>query len=150
MIEAGRINYITGSQKLKPECIADYNIKMCSVNRVDMTSHYNSYVLSVTGKKLKYNDFHLSLIKQILQKYPQNRKQAGGGKRKHRKFTISSDGETFPFENFKCSRQHNKKKMCCLQEIQKKRSDSPYECKKCDIGLCVDNCFEIYHTQMNY
>ncbi|CAD1470495.1 unnamed protein product, partial [Heterotrigona itama] len=37
MTEAGRINHITGSQKLKPECVADYNIKMCtSVDRVDM------------------------------------------------------------------------------------------------------------------
>ncbi|CAD1469247.1 unnamed protein product, partial [Heterotrigona itama] len=35
IIEARRINYITGSQKLKLEC-ADYNIKMGSVDRVDM------------------------------------------------------------------------------------------------------------------
>ena len=107
MIEAGRRNYLTGSQKLKPECVVDYNIKMGSVDRVDMVlstlnssrkclkwykkvffhlldiSVCNSYVLyqSVTAKKLKYNDFHLSLIKQILQKYPQIRKHSGGGKR---------------------------------------------------------------------
>lgn len=36
MIESGRINYQTGSSpKLKPESVADYNIKMGSVDRVD-------------------------------------------------------------------------------------------------------------------
>ena len=24
------------------------------------------------------------------------------------------------------------------------------ERRKCDVGLCVDNCFEILHTQLNY
>ena len=24
------------------------------------------------------------------------------------------------------------------------------ECRKCDVGLCIDNCFEISHTQLNY
>ena len=24
------------------------------------------------------------------------------------------------------------------------------ECGKCDVGLCIDNCFEILHTQLNY
>ncbi|CAD1472665.1 unnamed protein product, partial [Heterotrigona itama] len=36
MIEAGRRNYLTGSQKLKSEYVANYNIKMGSVDRVDM------------------------------------------------------------------------------------------------------------------
>ena len=35
MIKASRRNYLTGSQKLKPEYVADY-IKMGSVYRVDM------------------------------------------------------------------------------------------------------------------
>ena len=24
------------------------------------------------------------------------------------------------------------------------------EYRKCDVGLCIDNCFEILHTQLNY
>lgn len=36
VIETGRRNYITGLPKLKSECVANYNIKMGSVNRVDM------------------------------------------------------------------------------------------------------------------
>ena len=24
------------------------------------------------------------------------------------------------------------------------------ECRKCDVGLCIDNCFKIFRTQLNY
>ena len=27
---------------------------------------------------------------------------------------------------------------------------STYECKTCDVGLCVDSCFELYHTNKDY
>ena len=27
---------------------------------------------------------------------------------------------------------------------------STYECKTCDVGLCVDPCFELYHTKKDY
>ncbi|XP_026673061.1 piggyBac transposable element-derived protein 4 [Ceratina calcarata] len=36
MIESGRRNYLTGSPKLKPECVVDYNMKMGSVDCVDV------------------------------------------------------------------------------------------------------------------
>ncbi|CAD1479804.1 unnamed protein product [Heterotrigona itama] len=85
----------------------------------------------------------MSLIKQILQKYPQNRKQAGGGKRNMENLPFRL---TIPFENFKCSRQLDEKKMCCLQETHthKKKRNTPYECKRCDIGLCLVLRFTIH------
>lgn len=175
MIKSGRIHYRTGSPKLKPECVVDYNIKMGSVDHVDMVlstinscrkclkwykkyffhlldiSIYNSYVLyqCVTGKKLKYKDFHLSLVKQILQKYPQNRKQAGGGKRNIENLPFRLTGRHFPSKTLNAEGKSTRRK-CVVCSRQKRRKDTPYECKKCDIGLCVDTCFEIYHTQMNY
>ncbi|PSN43124.1 hypothetical protein C0J52_10482 [Blattella germanica] len=32
----------------------------------------------------------------------------------------------------------------------KKRGESCYVCKKCNVALHVDDCFEIFHTQLNY
>jgi hypothetical protein len=92
----------------------DYNAKMGVVDKVDMIlseihsvrkimkwykklffylldlSIYNTYILyqNATGKKQKFNEFHLSLLKKILQKYPQNKIKIGGGKR---------DSENLPF-----------------------------------------------------
>ena len=31
-----------------------------------------------------------------------------------------------------------------------KRADSRYWCVKCGVGLCLQNCFKIYHTVYNY
>lgn len=175
MIKSGRIHYRTGSPKSKPECVADYNIKMGSVDQVDMVlstinscrkclkwykkyffhlldiSIYNSYVLyqCVAGKKLKYKDFYLLLVKQILQKYPQNRKQAGGGKRSIENLPFRLTERHFPSKTLNAEGKSTRRK-CVVCSRQKRRKDTPYECKKCDIGLCVDTCFEIYHTQMNY
>lgn len=31
-----------------------------------------------------------------------------------------------------------------------KRKDSTYWCPDCKVGLCIKDCFEIYHTQLHY
>ena len=28
--------------------------------------------------------------------------------------------------------------------------ETQYECSKCKVALCIDNCFEIFHTQKDY
>ncbi|XP_015185810.1 PREDICTED: piggyBac transposable element-derived protein 4-like [Polistes dominula] len=39
---------------------------------------------------------------------------------------------------------------CRVCTKHKKRSETVWECKKCLVALHVPNCFEIYHTQVNY
>nr|XP_012145432.1 PREDICTED: piggyBac transposable element-derived protein 4-like [Megachile rotundata] len=126
MIESGQINYFTGLPKLKPECVVDYNIKMGSADHVDMV-----------------------LIIQILQKYPQNRKQAGGGRRSVENLPFRLTERHFPSKTLNAEGKSTRRK-CVVCRRWEKRKDTPYECKKCDVGLCVDTCFEVYHTQMNY
>ncbi|KAK2574752.1 hypothetical protein KPH14_013001 [Odynerus spinipes] len=175
MVETGRRNHITGLPKLKPECVVNYNIKMGSVDHVDMVlstlhSHrkclkwykklffhlldlslYNSYILhqSVTGKKQKYNEFQLKVIKQILQKYPQNRKSTGGGRRNIENLPYRLTERHFPSKTLNAEGNVSRRK-CVVCKKQNQRKDTPYQCKKCNVGLCVDNCFEIYHTQLQY
>lgn len=91
----------------------------------------------------------MSLIKQILQKYPQNRIQAGGGKRNIENLPFRLTDRHFSSKIFNAAGNLTRRK-CVVCRLHQKRKDTPYECKKCDIGLCVDTCFEIYHTQMNY
>jgi len=42
---------------------------------------------------------------------------------------------------------------CCVSEQRSKRQTwnivRKY-CHKCDVGLCIEQCFEVYHTKMNY
>jgi len=36
-------------------------------------------------------------------------------------------------------------RLCSLQ----KQTQSTYFCRKCDVGLCIVNCFEKWHTRVN-
>ena len=39
---------------------------------------------------------------------------------------------------------------CVVCSANKSRSESRYICVPCDVGLCVDPCFEIYHTKRDF
>ena len=32
----------------------------------------------------------------------------------------------------------------------KKRKDTRYWCAKCGVGVCLLECFEVYHTKLDY
>ena len=32
----------------------------------------------------------------------------------------------------------------------KKRKDTRYWCTKCGVGVCLLECFEVYHTKLDY
>lgn len=42
--------------------------------------------------------------------------------------------------------------ICCHKKKngKKMRKETRYFCKQCDVGLCVDPCFEIYHTKEDF
>jgi hypothetical protein len=52
------------------------------------------------------------------------------------------------------SKQHPTR--CCYvcahtkSESNRTRSESRYECTICDVALCVDPCFRVYHTSLNF
>jgi hypothetical protein len=39
---------------------------------------------------------------------------------------------------------------CVVCTKHGKRKDTRYCCRECDVGLCFDDCFEAYHTKLNY
>jgi hypothetical protein len=39
---------------------------------------------------------------------------------------------------------------CVVCAKHGRRRDSIYWCSDCDAGLCLDGCFRIYHTQLNF
>ena len=105
-VEIKRINYQIGEPKRKPKCVADFNALMGAVDKIHMIlgsldcvrkitkwykkyffhlldlAIYNAYILykSANNKTGTFENFHLLLIKHILQKYPPRRVEAEGGK----------------------------------------------------------------------
>lgn len=177
LIETEKRDYRSGLYKKKPSCIVDYNSNMGAVDRVDMIlstlnslrktikwykklffhlldlAVYNAYILykKSTPSKQKFSEFHLTLIREILRKYFQRRSNVGGGKRKSEDLPFRLIDRHFPSKcpNRADTTQLSRRK-CVVCVKHKRRSDTRYECKKCDVGLCIDNCFEIFHTQLNY
>lgn len=43
-----------------------------------------------------------------------------------------------------------KRRRCRVCSLKNKRTNTPYCCKHCDVGLCVDGCFEIWHTRVKF
>ena len=37
-----------------------------------------------------------------------------------------------------------------LRKRKRTGRETQYECSKCKVALCIDNCFEIFHTQKDY
>jgi len=42
-----------------------------------------------------------------------------------------------------------KQQQCRVCSLQKKTRSTLYFCRKCDVGLCIVNCFEKWHTRVN-
>ena len=42
-----------------------------------------------------------------------------------------------------------KQQWCHVCSLQKQTRSTLYFCRKCDVGLCVVNCFEKWHTRVN-
>ena len=42
-----------------------------------------------------------------------------------------------------------KQRRCCLCSLQKQTWSTLYFCRKCDVGLCIVNCFEKWHMCVN-
>ena len=41
-------------------------------------------------------------------------------------------------------------KRCVVCSKYGKKKTSVYCCQVCDVGLCLEDCFELYHTKLNY
>ena len=39
---------------------------------------------------------------------------------------------------------------CAVCSKHKKKNTSVYYCQICDVGLCLEDCFELYHKKLNY
>ena len=176
-VETKRVCYQTGKPKRKPKCVADYNALMSAVAKIDMIlsslyrvrkstkwykryffrlldlAIYNVYILykSANNKTGTFENFHLLLIKDILQKYPPCRVEAKGGKVHSDDLLFRLTERHFPTSYVtKENNKHSSRRRYAICVKHNRRTDSRYECKKCNIGLCIKPYFEIYHAIQNY
>ncbi|KAK2575766.1 hypothetical protein KPH14_003655 [Odynerus spinipes] len=164
---------------LKPTIVVDYNRTMGAVDKTDMVlnaintvrktlkwykkfffhmldlSIYNTYILyKITSKKnITFAKFHLCLIREILLKYQNinicNNKSGGQTASKDNVLRLVSRHFPSKYINPTGMRQNGRRK-CVVCSKHKKRSETRFECKECNVGLCIAPCFELYHTKKDY
>ncbi|UYV68154.1 hypothetical protein LAZ67_5003213 [Cordylochernes scorpioides] len=161
----------------KPSAVIDYNQKMGTVDQTDMLlssigclrkslkwykklffhfidtsllNAYSSYLVN-TGKRPSLAEFHINLIGQIIEKYHEARVQVHRGRP-----STSEDRPLrlierhFPSLVPPTEKKKNPTRYCRVCGANKKRKESRYMCKDCDVALCVVPCFETFHTIKNF
>jgi len=172
----GKKNYKTQEFIRKPKCIVDYNLSMGAVDKCDMVvssiksirksikwykkyffhlldiAVWNSYCLYKykTRKDISIAAFHLQLIRQILRKYHKDDFRQSAP-RSADKYPLRLTGRHFPaiYTSANIKRKSGLRKciVCTQNGVQRQ---THYQCKTCDVGLCVHPCFETFHTKLHY
>lgn len=178
-VETKKSDVKTGAPILKPSVIVDYNRIMGAVDKTDMIlnstniiektlkwykkfffhmldlSIYNTYILyEITSKKnITFAKFHLCLIREILLKYPNENtcSNKSGGQTASKDNLLRLVSRHFPskYTNPTGTRQNGRRK-CVVCSKHKMRAETRFQCKDCNVGLCIEPCFELYHTKKDY
>jgi len=153
----------------KPEIILEYNKNKGAVDKLDMqisfsettrktkkwykklfyhildVSVYNAYILyqSNNKKTLELSEFRLEVIKDLLRKHGTEKLPHG---RPHTHMT-----GRLTERHFSALIPDNKYRKCHVcsnttRKPQDKTKRTRFECRDCNVGLCIDGCFETFHT----
>jgi hypothetical protein len=106
---------------------------------------YTMYKLG-TGKNIPIADFQSTLIQEILEKNCKERRKSGGGRNSenlplrlvHRHFPSAMESKSL--------QKRAPSRQCTVCSKNKKRRESRYVCKDCNVSLCITPCFEVFHT----
>lgn len=172
-LSATEKNNRNGEPIFKPECVLKYNQSMGSVDKTDMLlssiecvrktikwykkvyfhlidlSLLNSYSVysTITGKKIPLAQFQLDLIKQIVEKYKTVHTSKRGRPTSTTTGPLRLVSRHFPSDVPSTTSGKFGRRKCVVCKINKKRTDTRYMCKICDVGLCPTHCFENFHTK---
>ena len=164
-----------GQPKDIPKVIDTYNKNMGGVDRSDqmLTSYeierkrvkkwykkflyhlvnvcvFNAYIIATKlGSKVTQLQFREELIESL---FLEN--QNIGSSRKRGRQTTSNlarlTGRHFPSFIPPNEIKENPSRRCKVCSKNNFRKESRYQCKECDVGLCVAPCFEYYHTKKDF
>lgn len=178
MIKTGKTDWKNHEPIVKPECVVDYNKNKDAVDKVDMrisfiqclrktikwykkfffhlldTSTLNSYTLFKFrhGSNVSFETFRIQLIRGLIERYAQPKSALGRPVIGENPLRLTE--RHFPSLVPPTAAKRNAQRYCivCSQTCkrEKKRTDTRSQCAVCDVGLCVVDCFEAYHTLKHF
>ena len=172
---SGKVDWKTGQEIRKPACIIDYNTNKGAVDQVNMQiafseclrksmkwykkvffhlldiAVYNAFVISkMCGNiSLHLSDCRLEIIREILRKHGSQRPSIVG-RPSTRDYPLRFTARHFISLIPQIYQSKQPQRRCVVCAFHNIRHDTSYYCHVCDAPLCVVDCFEDYHTKINY
>ena len=162
------------SQAIKSRVVEDYNAYMGFVDKSDrMVNSYgiarrtwkwtkklffhltdmtilNAFLIHKScGGKMTHKIFRENLVREFII-HSQEGNVTGSGLSRGRPSPAASQLTRLEVKHSEHWPSKGKsQRRCRLCSLQKKTKTTLYSCRKCDAGLCVDKCFEKWHTRVN-
>ncbi|CAD1472353.1 unnamed protein product [Heterotrigona itama] len=163
----------------KPKCVIDYNKGMIGIERQDRMlacfpvmrkytkghrkvffyvfdmALFNSYILFKkinAGKKQSYAEYRIEIAESLLKNVPLP-EYKGRGRLSNGDLPLRLHAQHwghFPKHIGPTPSKQKPSRACKVCTKHKKRSETTWECKKCQVALHVPECFERYHTIEDY
>jgi len=173
MVPSGKVHSATKQQKIKSLRVKEYNENRCVVDRYDIQisfsecihrsvkwykkffyhfvdlTIYKAYVLYKLKKNvdLRLATYQLEIIREIIEKYGSQVRSSIGRSPSSSPLRLITRNFASRIESTVIQVNPRKCHVCAnTVRRSKSRRDTSYECIECDVGLCLTDCFEDYHT----
>ena len=160
-------------QAIKPRVVEDYSAYMGFVDKSDrMVNSYgigrrtwkwtkkrffhltdmtilNAFlILKSCGGKMMHKHFREILVRELII-HSQEQNATVSGVSRGRPSPTASQLSRLEVKHSQHWPAKGKQRRCRVCSLQKKTGTMLYFCRKCDVGLCVVNCFEKWHMHVN-
>jgi len=114
----------------------------------DMTILNTFLIQKSCGGKMTYKNFHEILVRELIIHSQEGNATASGPSRGRPSSTVSQLSR-LQVKHSQHWPSKGKQRPCRVCMLQKLTQSMLYFCRKCDVGLCVVNCFAKWHTRVN-
>ena len=161
----------TDKKVRKPAVVMDGNLKMGGVDRADQAlvsypttrkrqkryyvtvfrhlldiAIWNAFILRKKQlPNIENYSFHMNLVECIVEKFHVTAPRSAKRQKLQGDCPLRLTARHFPDLVPSTSKKSASRK-CMVCSKKKVRRETRYQCNECDVGLCVQPCFRIYHT----
>ena len=169
LIDTGKVDFATRESIIKPDAIVDYNANMGGVDLLSRVivpysiqqkggnkwyrkigelfielSLYNAYIVwkNLNNSTATQLDFRRELINEIITIHLSGQPLDFG-----RGVADNTNPLRLKGRHFIRKKARGKRGRCVRCNKMGVRHEVMYECRTCDVSLCIEPCFQIYHTK---
>ena len=113
----------------------------------------NSFAVyrQVTGRKTEQLSYRIQLVEGLLTKYARAAETRSVAGRQASDNTVLRLTERHFLRKVAPKTEKSKpQRRCVMCSKHRKKKTSVYRCQIWNVGLCLEDCFELYHMKLNY